>query len=185
MEQNCFTLQMLRSLQPISIAIDSTIDGMAGYEPSLNRVLYKDESQINKYNTTGEMFHAYQDTFYGDYLENLGKLAPGRSNIEFEEKFAGLLAMVISEGVVMEAEALDGVSDWIQTLIDDNNGKFPTTFTPEQSTEYMEFLNNFIEWNATNPAGEPRYATPVDPSLPSYPAAVIEIIKNSTCYENN
>ncbi len=185
LEQNCFLQQLLSSLDSISIRMDSTINAEAGYNPSTNSVIYKDESKIDAYNTTGEMFHAYQDTFYGNYLDDLGALAPGRSNIEFEEKFAGLLARVIAGSYFAEIESLMGVGQWIDDLISNNNEEFPSSFTPEQSTQYMIFLNNFREWNATNPAGDPRYATPVDPNLPSYPAAVIEIINNSTCYENN
>jgi hypothetical protein len=191
LDNNCFFKSMLSSLQPITVSVNSSNENPATYLPLDNKIVFRSDETINAYSAAAEMFHGFQDTYYGDYLDNLeilynttGTWGPGFSNIEFEEKFMGVVQHLFTSGVPGPVlPQMEGVDIWVTDLFYNNNETFPASFTLEQSNQYMTYLNNFREWNATNPEGEARYTTPVDNSLPSYPAALFEIIINSNCHE--
>ena len=194
LESNCFFKSMLELLQSDTITIDvnNGIQGQAAYHASTNTVFFQTVDEIIGYNAASELFHAFQDTYYGSYMEDLeseltlnGIYGSGFSNIEFEEKFAHRVAGLVHNHSYTPIESMEGVDVWIYNLMADNNNIFPSTFSQAQSNVYISYLQTFQQWNANAGDDYLPYAAPIDyEGIPQYPAALIEILNNSDCYED-
>jgi hypothetical protein len=84
-------------------------------------------------------------------------------------------------------ESMDGVDAWIFGILDNNNGEFPSSLTPELSSQYMAYMEAFRLWNENSGVEENEpYSGPIDYyGIPQIPAAILEILINSDCHENN
>ena len=195
LENNCFFNRMLNSLQPITIRVESSLQSPATYRSIENTIIFRSSETIFAYNAAGELFHAFQDTYYGAYMDDLQLLketqntyGTGFTNIEFEEKFVHLFAGIIggNSGYPL-LESMDGVDAWIFGILDNNNGEFPSSLTPELSSQYMAYMEAFRLWNENSGVEENEpYSGPIDYyGIPQIPAAILEILINSDCHENN
>lgn len=173
MKNDCLTNALLKSTVGTNIGFNSSISTPGNYNPTTNSVSLRDPSSANAYTLTAELFHSYQDR-YGNLSSYLHV---GRSNAEFEEKFMGLVVAINGNKPYSTFNDMEGVDLWIMELIESNNGRFPTSFTDDQKTEYMCYLTNFQQANIGN-----SYGGPIDPTHDA-PYNVMELLDKSDCYE--
>jgi hypothetical protein len=127
--------------------------GLAAYKP-LNKTMYfKDDSQINSQNLKEELFHAFQDSYYGGTSQYQ---TTGRVNIEFETKVFKDLMLIACCGAFNIGNAPEdvrqGYTDWI--LDCEAN---PSNIS---DTDYQYWLGLFNQYT-------PQYSSPLSPNLSS------------------
>jgi hypothetical protein len=154
--------------------VDASINTPASYNPSTRTFKFKSQEDINLYNLSEELFHAYQNTHYSGGTAQY--LTTGRPNIEFEAKvFRDLMAsdktMVNpwSIGTVQNVEYENYLS-WIRTLTNDGN-RYPHSYS-EMSNQYYHYMNEFVR-------SYPEYNDPVIPDMD--PTALFTLINSSNC----
>jgi hypothetical protein len=126
----------------IDFYIDASIPAYAAYDPSLNKISFKDESQINAQNLMEEMFHAYQNNvaYPGGTAQYT---TTGRANVEFEEEVYQDILEKTSLLGGSDAINDDGYRNFILGLISPNDS-FPNSYN---SGIYDGYLNLWTSQN--------------------------------------
>ena len=147
---NCIGIALINSLinngHQFDFSINNSINSQAFYNATDNTITLRDPSQISDNNLMEELYHAYQNFIYpGGTAQYAGKA--GSANMEFEFKVLYDMNSSISSsggrylGPINEADYLK----WIGSLT--KYTSLPTSFTSEQYTQYLLYMNDYKNGN--------------------------------------
>ncbi|CCH02001.1 hypothetical protein FAES_4000 [Fibrella aestuarina BUZ 2] len=144
----------------------------AYFSYSNGSIAFQSSNTIELGTLTEELFHAYQDHYYGGLAQYSNT---GRSNIEFEAKLgADIVRVLNNEGCCMTVNPSDAINteyyQWIISITDGGT-KFPSNYAQIQD-RYFYFLQQFKN---TFPA----YNFPTNANL--LPNAMLSNVNQSNC----
>lgn len=129
----------------------------------------------------GEIFHAFQDQYYGNDIiakMSLNQIQSGGSNIEAEEKALNILAGLF-ESTIISGSGQDKLTEWVMKFIDNHPfGSKIEGFSETEINEWFSAVDAYQQYwkDIPNSALNGR---PVDYNM--LPNAFLELFKDINC----
>jgi len=158
-------------------------NSIGSFDPCDYSIKFRSATDINSYNVTAELFHAYQEQFLKGKLTQIVNSSnkKGGSNMEFEEAAMLMFAEMFrgNNALIMAFPGQEKLFIWVTDFFENRSSSSKIILTDVEKQSWFEALNEFQQFHWQNAPNSLR-GSPVDHTM--LPDTLLFLLNNSNCF---
>jgi len=163
-------------------------NSIGSFDPCDYSIKFRSATDINSYNVTAELFHAYQEQFLRGKLTQIVNSSDkkGGSNMEIEEKAMLMLTGIFVGGMYPIYPEQVKLYTWLLSFIGNRDFSSEIVLTEEEKQSWFKALEEFQQYHYQLYLNDPDpnkkqdfYSRPIDYDM--LPDTLLFLLRNSGC----